>query len=105
MLVSGADLVHSFSVPDLWLPEDQRLIASDFGMAVLERTGTDLSAYIFENPILWECRHSIYLIKQHCQNDISSTKVRLLVSRGLSIRYLVPDSVIEYIQQHDLYRM
>jgi nicotinate-nucleotide adenylyltransferase len=35
--------------------------------------------------------------------DISSTRIRSLVEKGQSIRYLVPDSVLEYIQQLHLY--
>jgi nicotinic acid mononucleotide adenylyltransferase len=38
-----------------------------------------------------------------CFYLVSSTRVRGAVSRGFSIKYLVPDPVIEYIQQHQLY--
>lgn len=36
--------------------------------------------------------------------EISSTEIRRRVSDGISIRYLVPDSVEGYISQHKLYR-
>ena len=35
--------------------------------------------------------------------EISSTRVRTLVEQELSIRYLVPDSVLTYIKQNHLY--
>ncbi|HWE02870.1 MAG TPA: nicotinate (nicotinamide) nucleotide adenylyltransferase [Tepidisphaeraceae bacterium] len=35
---------------------------------------------------------------------ISATDIRSRVLRGLSIRYLTPDVVCEYIEQHNLYR-
>jgi nicotinate-nucleotide adenylyltransferase len=35
--------------------------------------------------------------------DISSTKVRELIERGKSVRYLVPDEVEAYIKKHGLY--
>jgi nicotinate-nucleotide adenylyltransferase len=36
--------------------------------------------------------------------DVSSTKIRALVREGRSIRYLVPDGVLDYIQKKGLYR-
>lgn len=37
------------------------------------------------------------------QLDISATKVRALLSKGSSVRYLLPDDLISYIQEHHLY--
>ena len=36
--------------------------------------------------------------------DISSTAIRQALQHGESVRYLMPDSVIDYINQHQLYR-
>jgi nicotinate-nucleotide adenylyltransferase len=36
--------------------------------------------------------------------DISSTAIRHALQHGDSVRYLIPDNVNEYIQQHQLYR-
>ncbi len=36
--------------------------------------------------------------------DIASTRIRNMVSRGESVRYLLPDKVLAYINQHGLYR-
>ena len=36
--------------------------------------------------------------------DISGTAVRALIQKGLSAQYLVPDKVLEFINQHGLYR-
>jgi nicotinate-nucleotide adenylyltransferase len=35
--------------------------------------------------------------------DLSSTQLRQMVRAGASLRYLVPDPVVEYIHQHRLY--
>lgn len=104
MLVSGADLVRSFAVPGLWLAADQHRILGEHGLVVVERAGTDLSEDILHSPVLWQHRRRLWLVKQHVSNDVSSSKVRLLVARGLSVAYLLPDSVIAYIHQEGLYK-
>lgn len=38
------------------------------------------------------------------QLAISATQIRKLLANGLSPRYLLPDSVLDYIQLHQLYR-
>jgi len=38
------------------------------------------------------------------QLAISATQIRKLLSNGLSARYLLPDSVLDYIDLHQLYR-
>lgn len=37
------------------------------------------------------------------QMDISATQIRARVARGLPVRYLVPDPVVQYIYEHGLY--
>lgn len=36
--------------------------------------------------------------------DISATKIRAALAAGQSTRYLLPDSVLDYIREHHLYR-
>jgi nicotinate-nucleotide adenylyltransferase len=47
--------------------------------------------------------HRLYF-KEISFLDISSTKVRELIERGGSVRYLIPAEVEAYIQKHGLYR-
>ena len=35
--------------------------------------------------------------------DISATKIRALLSNRLSVRYLLPDALCNYIEEHHLY--
>lgn len=46
--------------------------------------------------------HSVYSI-EGTKLDISSTAIRSLIREGRSIKYLVPDTVEEYIKQQRLY--
>jgi nicotinate-nucleotide adenylyltransferase len=36
--------------------------------------------------------------------DISATAIRSNIAQGKSVRYLLPDSVLDYIRQHQLYK-
>ncbi|CAG8551564.1 9208_t:CDS:2 [Ambispora leptoticha] len=103
MLLAGGDLIESFRIPNLWSNEDLHHILGDFGCLIVERTGADVWGFLLSHDILYEHRKNVYVIKQLIYNDISSTKVRLFVKRGMSIKYLLPNSVIKYIQQHQLY--
>eukprot|EP01108_Squamamoeba_japonica_P005808 TRINITY_DN4698_c0_g1_i1.p1 TRINITY_DN4698_c0_g1~~TRINITY_DN4698_c0_g1_i1.p1 ORF type:complete len:252 (+),score=48.94 TRINITY_DN4698_c0_g1_i1:41-757(+) len=103
-LVCGSDLLDSFNTPDLWKPSDMRTILQDYGICVIERDTNATGEVIFSNDLLHECRKDIVCVPQHIVNDISSTKVRLCIKRGLSIKYLTPDPVIDYILQHKLYQ-
>lgn len=48
-------------------------------------------------------RDSLLMLKKATLLDISSTKIRELAGDGKSIRFLLPDSVIEYIIEKGLY--
>ena len=52
---------------------------------------------------LRQWRENIRVIPQLIQNDVSSTKIRLFRKRGKSIRYYIPDKVVDYIYEHGLY--
>lgn len=66
----------------------------------MERAGSDLDQAI-DSLARW--RHNIHLVHQLIQNDVSSTKVRLFLRRGLSVRYLLPSQVVDYIEENGLY--
>ncbi|KAK2590554.1 Nicotinamide/nicotinic acid mononucleotide adenylyltransferase 1 [Conoideocrella luteorostrata] len=101
VLVAGADLIQTISTPDIWDARDVDHILGNFGVFVLERTGTELDSAL---AALKQWENNIHVIRQVVTNDISSTKVRLLLKRDMSIDYLIPDEVINYIQEHNLYR-
>ena len=44
------------------------------------------------------------MVQPVAQFDISATRIRSLVAADRDIRYLVPDSVREYIHQNRLYK-
>ncbi|SPQ96486.1 unnamed protein product (mitochondrion) [Plasmodiophora brassicae] len=104
LLVCGADLLDKFSDADVWPPDQVQRIVSEFGVAVMERTGCSIEAIIDANPLLKPARDNIFPVARPVVNDISSTIVRKLLADRRSIKYLVPDLVAAYIAQHNLYR-
>ncbi|KAK4515706.1 60S ribosomal protein L27B [Mucor velutinosus] len=103
MLLAGGDLMASFGHPGVWTPEDLHHIVGRYGCVIIERTGTDVYGFLLSHDILYQYRMNVIIVKQLIHNDISSTKIRLFVKRGMSIKYLLPNPVIDYILDHRLY--
>ena len=100
MLLAGSDLIATMSEPGVWSAQDLDHILGRYGVLIIERAGADVDQAV---DTLARWRHNIHLIHQLVQNDVSSTKVRLFLRRGLSVRYLLPAPVVDYIEQHGLY--
>lgn len=103
MLLCGADLLESFVNPGVWIPDQVKAICQDYGIVCISRGGMDIAKLIFENDILFENKRNIIVVDELVSNNISSTRIRQNVARGLSVKYLTPDSVIDYVKQHKLY--
>ncbi|KAG0701552.1 Nucleotidylyl transferase [Suillus ampliporus] len=86
MLLAGSDLIGTMSEPGVWSHDD--------------RTGSNMDQ---ATASLAHWQNNIYYVHQLVRNDVSSTKVRLFLRRGLSVQYLIPAAVIEYIKQNNLY--
>ena len=93
-------MVQTMSTPGVWSDKDLDWILGRYGTFLVERTGTDIDEALAN---LQPFKDKIFIIQQLIQNDVSSTKIRLFLRRQMSIQYLVPASVIEYIKEHDLY--
>jgi len=94
--ITGADAVLqivAWHEPEALLREC-RLIA-------VARPGHDLSRLADHLGMAWAARVEVVDVRSL---DISSTEIRRRVAEGLSVRYLAPDPVCEYIAKHSLYR-
>lgn len=105
MLLAGGDLIQSMGEPGVWADADLHHILGRYGCMIVERTGADVWSFLLSHDLLWRYRRNLRVVKQTIYNDISSSKVRLFVRRGQSIKYLLPSSVIKYIETHKLYRL
>ncbi|CAG5125615.1 unnamed protein product [Candidula unifasciata] len=102
-LLCGGDLLESFAVPGLWKEEDIEYIVGKHGLVVITRYGSDPLKFIYESDILTKHKENIFIVTEWIYNDISSTKIRRALRRGESVKYLVQDSVVSYIRDHQLY--
>ncbi|KAL5582520.1 hypothetical protein UlMin_014962 [Ulmus minor] len=103
MIVCGSDLLQSFTVPGFWIREQVQTICSEFGVVCICREGQDVEKVVSHDELLNKNRGNIRIIDELVPNHTSSTRVRDCISRGLSIKYLTDDEVIEYIKEQQLY--
>ncbi|GAB2284773.1 hypothetical protein Dimus_019226 [Dionaea muscipula] len=103
MLVCGSDLLESFGIPGFWDREQVRSICRDHGVVCIRREGQDIQKLIEKDDILRENKINIKIVDEIIPNQISSTRMRDCISKGLSVKYLTADEVIDYIKQHHLY--
>ncbi|XP_039200613.1 nicotinamide/nicotinic acid mononucleotide adenylyltransferase 3 isoform X1 [Crotalus tigris] len=102
-LLCGADVLKTFHTPNLWKKEHIIEIVERFGLVCVSRAGHDPSQYITNLEFLNNCQHNIHLVKEWVLNEISATSIRCALRKGQSVKYLIPDSVISYIKQHNIY--
>lgn len=103
MLLCGADVLESFGIPNLWKQEDIAEIVGRYGVVCITRSGSDPHKFVNQSDELWKHRKKIHVVHEWVTNEISATHVRRALRRGRSVRYLLPEDVIRYIQQHGLY--
>jgi len=77
--------------PQKEIPPLPRILAPNFRYAPEEKAWMHVSGYML-------------YFKEISFLDISSTKVRELIEKGRSVRYLIPPEVETYIRKHSLYR-
>ncbi|TNY18333.1 hypothetical protein DMC30DRAFT_412404 [Rhodotorula diobovata] len=110
MLLAGSDLILTMSEPGVWAEKDLHHILGIYGLYIIERAESELDQTIFSSSSVHSrsplalYRHNIHMVEQTVRNDVSSTKVRLFIRKGMSVKYLIPTVVIRYITRHGLYR-
>jgi len=103
LLLCGADILDSMTKPGVWIESDLREFLAN-GLACLKRSGSEPEVTIFEHDVLYDYRHSIYIIREPVENHVSSTAVRRAIKRGQSIKYLVMDGVESIIKKRKLWQ-
>jgi nicotinic acid mononucleotide adenylyltransferase len=73
-------------------------------MVVVSRPGFNPYNFIAHSPQLTRLKNAIEIIEDPTKSELSATLVRNSIKKGWSVKYLVPDPVIEYIKAHNLYK-
>lgn len=102
-LLCGADLLESFGTPGLWSDADIEEIVGKYGLVVITRSKTNPLEFIYNSDVLTRYMANISIVTEWIGNEVSSTKVRRAIRRNESVKYLIPDPVIDYIQKKGLY--
>eukprot|EP00794_Sanderia_malayensis_P005620 gene5620-6311_t len=102
-LLCGADLLESFNKPNIWSKEDITAIVGQYGLCCITRNGYDGESVVSGTECIKQHEDSIDIIPEHITNEISATKIRESLQNGESVKYLIPDSVLEYIKNNKLY--
>ncbi|KAI3931035.1 hypothetical protein MKW92_027951 [Papaver armeniacum] len=87
----------------VWIPEQIEALCRDYGIVCIHRDGTDIEKIISGDKVLNAYKSNIRVVDELIPNQISSTRIRECVSKGLSIKYLTTDEVIDYIIEQNLY--
>ncbi|XP_035025435.2 uncharacterized protein LOC124851083 [Hippoglossus stenolepis] len=102
-LLCGADFLDTFKIPGLWQDEDVAEVVGRFGLVSVSRGGLQPEQTVHESDMLSRHQQNVFLVREWMRNETSATEVRRALRRGQSVKYLIPDSVVEYIHQHKLY--
>ncbi|KAJ8945112.1 hypothetical protein NQ318_001577 [Aromia moschata] len=102
-LLCGADLLESFGTPGLWADEDIEAIVGRHGLIVISRAKSNPMEFVYNSDMLTKFMSNIVIVTEWIRNEISSTKIRRALRRSESVKYLLPDTVIEYIIRYSLY--
>ncbi|XP_068604570.1 nicotinamide/nicotinic acid mononucleotide adenylyltransferase 3 [Brachionichthys hirsutus] len=102
-LLCGADFLDTFQIPGLWRDDHVEEVAGRFGLVCVSRGGHRPERVVHESDALSRHCRNIFLVREWLRNETSATEIRRALRRGRSVKYLIPDSVIEYIQRCDLY--
>lgn len=105
-MIGGADIMESFGViksdgTRLWSPVHVEKIVSK-GFICIARESYNLDEVIARDEILTRHKDNIHLVVPAVENNISSTLIRKSLGANKSIKYLVPDDVIDYMQEKRL---
>lgn len=92
------------NLKEFYLWNEPQKILDNFKVLILERAEDNMEKIINSNDFLTKNSNSFIKLENNIRSNLSSTFLREKIRKGKSIRYLVPDSVYEYINKNKLWR-
>ncbi|GCA62167.1 probable nicotinate-nucleotide adenylyltransferase [Kipferlia bialata] len=109
-LVAGIDMLESMVDTSIWNPKDVAAILDTYYIYALPRPGgiggrdtEEVRDIIAHTPHMAAHLPHIQIDTEAIQSVVSSSLVRERVGQGMSVRFMVPDPVLEYIEAQGLY--
>lgn len=97
-LVIGTDNLRELKT---WYKIENLL--QEFKIIVLSRDEDDINKIIKEDKLLSKYKSSFIKSSSAIRTNLSSTLVRNLIKEKKEVRYLLPDEIIDYIKDNNLY--
>jgi len=79
-------------------------IVSKYKIIIMERGCDNIDEIIEKSSLLLKYKQNFIKLNQEIRSNCSSTYIRKQLNNEKSVKYIVPDEVIEYIEKHKLYR-
>ena len=100
--IGSDDLIDGMTNTQCWDQVLLEKLLDEFGFVLLQRLYSNLHEKILAYPLFNKYKDHIFIFESF-KAQHSSTEVRKLLSQKLSVKYMVPDLVIDYITTHHLY--
>lgn len=96
--VIGTDNLKELST---WTSSEE--LVTEFKILVLERGDDNFEEIMKKDNFLIRHKNSFISLKESIRTNLSSTFVRNSIKAGKSVKYLIPDEVLQYIKNNNLY--
>lgn len=105
LFLCGADVIDTMAIPGVWADRDiEKIFSKEHGLVCITREEANIPELLEATPLLKRVGKDIIVVDEPVPNQISSSRLRAEVAHGHSIKYLTPDSVIQYIERQKLYK-
>lgn len=99
IFLTGSDNLAKIST---WYEAEELL--RNFRILVLSRDEDDVNSIIESNELLRENKNTFIILNSELRTNLSSNFVRQQIKDRKSIKYLLPQEVLQYIETNNLYR-